>query len=61
MSCANPANRLGDNGAKFRTPCVVGGLFDALLAARSSDNNLPLIANSIIKRCGSEIQNIIFK
>lgn len=54
MSCANPVNLRGDNGAKFLGPSApLWELFIAVLAARRSDNNLPRIANSIIKRCGS--------
>lgn len=58
MSCANPVNLRGDNGAKFLGPIApLCELFNAVLAALSKDNNLPRIANSIIKRCGSATNN----
>lgn len=60
MSCANPVNLRGDNGANFLGPiALLCELFIAVLAARSKDSNRPRIANSIIKRCGSEIDKQI--
>lgn len=57
MSNAKPPSVRGDRGVELRPPGTEAGkMFTAPRAARSSDNNRPRIAYSIISMCGSKIR-----